>query len=162
MSRERQVLGAEKRKRAVAAVADKATASERIQRMQRRYQRGEAYISVERARHYTESWQATGGSGTALPVRVALAMKNVYENMTQYLDPDDRIAGYWTEYFLGMPIDIERGVFNRVLAAELTKSSMVVHRLKSLLSAFVYVLRKRQLREFLRNKIGRASCRERV
>ncbi len=143
--------GAEKRKRAVTAVADKATASERIQRMQRRYQRGEAFISVERARHYTESWQATGGSGTALPVRVALAMKNVYENMTQYLDPDDRIAGYWTEYFLGMPIDIERGVFNRVLAAELTKSSMVVHRLKSLLSAFVYVLRKRQLREFLRN-----------
>ncbi|MBK5093486.1 MAG: hypothetical protein JJE48_08230, partial [Actinobacteria bacterium] len=145
------MLKATGRKRAVATETGKATAGERIQRMQRRYQRGEAFISVERARYYTESWRATEGSGMALPVRVALAMKRVYENMTHYLDRDDRIAGYWTEYFLGMPIDIERGVFNRVLAAELTKSSMVFHRLKSLVSAFLYVLRKKQLREFLRN-----------
>ena len=64
----------------------------RIARMRERYQTGPAVISIERARYYTESWAATEGKGIALPVRVALAMKNVYENMTIYLDPDDRIA----------------------------------------------------------------------
>ena len=69
-------------------------------------------------------------------------MKNVYENMTHHLDPDDRIAGYWTEYFLGIPIDIERGVFNQVLAAELTKSSMIVSACRSLGKGLSFLVRK--------------------
>ncbi|MCJ7652398.1 MAG: hypothetical protein MUO75_01705, partial [Actinobacteria bacterium] len=150
MRRERQALPKAEGVRAV-AVTGKAPAGERIRRLQRRYQGGDAYISVERARYYTESWRATGGSGIALPVRVALAMKHVYENMNHYIDPDDHIAGYWTEYFLGMPIDIERGVFNRVLEAELSKSSMLYHRLRSMTRGFLYMLKKRQLREFLKN-----------
>jgi formate C-acetyltransferase len=120
--------------------------------LKRRYQAGDAYISIERARYYTESWTATEGAGTPLPVRVALAMKNVYENVTQYLDPDDRIAGYWTEYFLGIPIDIERGVFNEVLAAELTRGSMIRFRGRSMARGFFYLLRKGGLLDFLKNQ----------
>ena len=60
----------------------------RIARIKDRYQSGPNYISIERAKYYTESWQAT--EGQPLAIRVALAMKNVYENMTMFLDPDDR------------------------------------------------------------------------
>jgi len=126
--------------------------SERIGRMRHRYQTGPAFISVERAKYYTESWMDTEGKGIALPVRVALAMKNVYEKMTHYVDPDDRIAGYWTEQFLGVPIDIERGVFNSVLESELTKGSMIRFRLGSMLQGLTYVVRKRLLLDFIRNQ----------
>ena len=136
--------------------SDKPTSSERITRLRRRYQEGPAYISIERAKYYTESWKKT--EGEPLPIRVAKAMKNVYENMTHYLDPDDRIAGYWTEYFLGIPIDIERGVFNKVLENELDASSMLLFRIRSLLKSVFYLLRKGALGEFIRNqKIVRAS-----
>jgi pyruvate-formate lyase len=135
-----------------------AEAQERIARIRRRYQKGPAYISIERARYYTESWQETEGKDMPLPVRVALAMKNVYENMTLYLDPDDRIAGYWTEFFLGIPIDIERGVFNQVLENELDRNSMIYFRVRSLTKSLLYMIRKRALREFMKNqKILRAS-----
>ncbi len=134
------------------------TGQERIARLRHRYQSGPAYISIERAKYYTESWKETGGKGVPLPVRVALAMKNVYEKMTQYLDPDDRIAGYWSEFFLGIPIDIERGVFNRVLETELDKTSMIHFRARSLLKSLFYMIRKRALGDLMRNqKIMRAS-----
>lgn len=126
-------------------------ASERIKRLRKKYHDDVPRLSIERARYYTEKWQETEGTGTPLPVRVALAMKNVYENMTHYVDPDDRIAGYWTEYFLGMPIDIERGVFNLVLQAELDKSSIVYSRVRSFLKFLIYMIRKRTLLEFRRN-----------
>lgn len=126
--------------------------SERIARMRRRYQTGPAYISIERAKYYTESWKATEGKGVATPVRVAMAMKHVYENMTHYVDPDDRIAGYWTEQFLGIPVDIERGVFNTVLTSELTKGSMVLFRANSFAKGLGYMVRKGVLRDFLKNQ----------
>jgi formate C-acetyltransferase len=130
----------------------------RIARMRERYQTGPAYISVERARYYTESWAATEGKGIALPVRVALAMKNVYENMTMYLDPDDRIAGYWTERFLGIPVDIERGVFNTVLETELDRTAMLKYRAAMLGKVLSYMVRKRVLGEFIKNqKISKGS-----
>jgi pyruvate-formate lyase len=126
--------------------------SERIARMRHRYQTGPAFISVQRAKYYTESWMQTEAKGMALPVRVAFAMKNVYEKMTHYVDSDDRIAGYWTEEFLGIPIDIERGVFNTVLETELTKGSMIRFRCRSMLKGLTYMLRKHLLRDFLRNQ----------
>lgn len=125
--------------------------SERIRRIQKRYQHGDAYISVERARYFTEAWRKTEKDDVPLAVRIALAMRNVYENMTIYIDPDDRIAGTWTEFFLGIPIDIERGVFNRVLEAELKRSSMVRFRARSFFKAMWYLVRRRVLLEFLRN-----------
>jgi len=124
----------------------------RIARLQARYQTERAMISVQRARYYTESWLATQDSGTALPVRVALAMKNVYEKMDHTLDPDERIAGTWTEYFLGVPIDIERGVFNQVFESELTRGRMLVFRGASLAKGLAYMLRKGMLGDFLRNQ----------
>ena len=124
----------------------------RIRRLNRRYQEDVPRISVERARYYTESWKATEGKGIPLPSRVALAMQHVYENMQVHLDPDDRIAGYWTEHFLGVPVDIERGVFNQVFETELTRSSMVRFRAGSLARALRYMARKRTLGQFLRNQ----------
>ena len=127
-------------------------ASPRILRIQNRYQRGDCYVSVERAEYFTESWEETEGKGIPTSVRVSMALKNVYEKMTHYLDRDDRIAGYWTECFLGFPIDIERGVFNQVFEAELTKRSMLYLRLRSLVKGFVFLVRNKTLREFIRNQ----------
>jgi len=125
---------------------------ERIKRLSRRYREEVPWISIERAKYYTESWRETEGKGIPLSIRVALAMKNVYEKMNFYLDPDDRIAGYWTEFFLGMPIDIERGVFNQVLENELDKASLIFLRMRSGQKALLYLLRKKALREFIRNQ----------
>lgn len=132
--------------------------SDRIRRLQRRYQGTVPLISIQRARAYTESWLSTASSGQSLPVRVALAMKHVYERMDHYLDPDDRIAGYWTEHFLGVPIDIERGVFNQVFACELTRRSLAGFRARSLAKGLFFMLRKGAIGEFLANqRISRAA-----
>jgi len=93
-----------------------------IAQMRNRYQTGTVALHFDRARQiiFAKLWKRPdAGRFFAPPDR--LAMKNVYENRTHYVDPDDRIAGYWTEYFLGIPVDIERGVFNSVLAAELDR-----------------------------------------
>jgi formate C-acetyltransferase len=126
-------------------------ASERIKRLRRRYMEEPVWISVERARYYTESWRETEGSGLSLGVRVALAMKNVFEKMTHCVDPDDRIAGAWTEYFLGAPIDVERGLFNNVLRIELGKGSMLAHQIKSNARFLSYMVRKYGPVEFYNN-----------
>jgi len=125
-------------------------ASRRIARLRSRYQTGPAYISVERARYYTQSWKET--EGMALPVRVASAMKNVYENMTHYVDPDDRIAGYWCEYFLGIPIPIEKGEYNSVLEAEIDKKQIVKFRVKAMAQGLHYMIKKGALRDFMKNQ----------
>jgi len=104
--------------------------SERIKRIRRRYLDDVPGISIERARYYTEKWRETETGGYSLPVRVALSMKNVYEKMHINVDPDDRICGTWTEYYLGIPIDIERGLFNETLRIELDALSMAVHLLR--------------------------------
>lgn len=79
-------------------------------------------------------------------------MKNVYEKMDHHVDPDDRIAGCWTEKFFGIPVDIERGIFNLVLENELTRAAMVKHRLRALAGAVRYLVRKRTLGEFVKNQ----------
>jgi hypothetical protein len=126
--------------------------SERIARLRLHYQAGPAFISSQRAEFYTESWRSTEGKGIPTPVRVAMAMKNVYEKMTHYLDPDDHIAGYWTEHFLGIPIPIERGEYNKVLEAELTKGSMIKFRAVSAGKALSYMVRKGALPDFIKNQ----------
>ena len=130
----------------------------RIARIRKRYQTGDAHISVERARYYTESWKQTHDSGLPRQVRVAMAMRNVYERMTHLVDADDRIAGHWTENFLGVPIDIERGLFNEVFGSELSKRSMLGQRAQALGKSLGYIVRRRALREFLGNqKIAKES-----
>jgi len=127
------------------------TKEDRISRLRRKYHDDVPRISVERAKFFTESWKQTAGAGMSQAMRVALAMKNVYEKMTHYIDPDDRIAGYWTESFLGMPIDIERGVFNKVLEAELNRNSMLKFHIKSFGETFSYLFRKRMVSDFVKN-----------
>ncbi len=99
-------------------------ASERIKRFRQRYLDEIPFISIERARYYTEKWKETENSGLALGIRVALSIKNIYENMGINIDPDDRLVGSWTENFLGIPIDIERGLFNKVFEIEFDKKKM--------------------------------------
>ncbi len=125
--------------------------SERIKRLRKRYQTEPPIISVERAKYYTKKWFDAESCELPSNMRVALSMKNVYENMTHYIDPDDRIAGYWTESFLGCPIDIERGVFNNVLRNELRKRSLLKFRIKSYLKSFWFLIRKRMVLSAIRN-----------
>lgn len=127
----------------------KSPRNERIVRLQRRYQTESVCISTQRARLYTQSWRASAERGLALPVRIAQAMKHVYENIDLYVDPDDRIAGYWTEGFLGVPLFLERGEYNRVLAAELTGPTLAVHRARSLAKGLRYMVRKGEVSDFL-------------
>lgn len=127
------------------------TTSERIEKIRGRYLNEAPKISIARAKYFTDSWRQTEGAGFSRGVRVALAMKNVYENMTHYVSPDDRIAGYWTESFMGIPIDIERGVFNTVFKTELDRSSIVNFRLRSFAGTFRYLLRTGSLSDFVRN-----------
>ncbi len=124
----------------------------RIQRIRDRYQRGAAQISIERARYYTQSWQATEGTGLAPAIRVARAMAHVYARMTHHLDPDDRIAGHWTEHPLGVPVDIERGVFNGVLAAELSRATMATQRVRAATGSLWYLARRGRLGALLRDQ----------
>ena len=133
-----------------AAPVDPDRERRRIQRIQRRYQTGQATISVQRARYYTKRWHQTAGLPRA--IRVAEAMRHVYENMTHYVDPDDRIAGAWTEQFLGAPVDIEKGVYNRVLACELTRATMLRNRGRSTARGLLYILRKGGLADFVRSQ----------
>ncbi len=132
--------------------------SARIERLRNKYREQVPQLSIQRAQSYTSSWRETEGKGLPRCLRAALAMKSVYERMTHYLDPDDRIAGYWTEFFLGMPMELERGVFNQVLEIELDRNSIIAFRIKSLLKTLGYMLRHGSLLEFWKNsKIMRAT-----
>lgn len=135
----------------------KVATENRIDRLRTKYREDVPKISIQRAEYYTESWRETAGRGLANSVRVAMAMKNVYEKMTHYVDPDDHIAGYWTEDFLGIPIDIERGVFNKVLETELDKKDILNFRIKSFAGALSYMMQKGAVLDFAHNmKISRS------
>ncbi len=116
--------------------------TERITRLRHRYLNEVAVISIQRARYYTESWKKSEGNGLSIGQRVALAMTNVFEKMDFHIDPDDRIAGSWTEHFLGVPIDIEKGLFNEVFAVELSRRAMVFHNLKDTARFITYMIRR--------------------
>ncbi|MHA1150537.1 MAG: pyruvate formate lyase family protein [Promethearchaeota archaeon] len=123
----------------------------RIPRLRERYQTEIPIISIERAKLFTKKWYELENSDLSQGERVAMSMKHVFENMTHYVDQDDRIAGYWTENFIGFPIDIERGVFNTVFETEINKRSLLSFRLKSILKTGGYLIKKKQLRSFFHN-----------
>jgi hypothetical protein len=124
------------------AERERAPASERILRLRRRLLKETPVVSIERARYSTEHWRSTEGSGLAPGIRVALAMKHVYQHMRHALDPDDRIAGAWTENPIGIPLDIERGLFNRVFAVECDRLSMLWFQARAQLRFFAFMLRR--------------------
>jgi len=126
--------------------------NERIVRLQRRYQTEPVVISVQRARLYTQYWRQSENRGEPLAWRIAAAMKYVYENVDLHVDRDDRLAGHWTENFLGVPLMLERGEYNRVLAAELTAPTLLVHRASSLAKGLHYMVHKGEAVDFLRRR----------
>ncbi|NHJ26131.1 MAG: hypothetical protein EAX89_16250, partial [Candidatus Lokiarchaeota archaeon] len=119
-------------------------ASDRIKRIRRRFLDDIPIISIERAKLYTEKWKETEDQNLPIIIRVALSMKHVLENITLYIDPDDRIIGNWTENFMGIPIDIERGLWNRVFEIELDTKTMKRYYSKS----------NREYMSYIANKIG--------
>ena len=134
-------------------------ASERIKRIRRRFLDKIPLISIARAKLYTDKWKETENKDLSLGVRVARSMKNVLENMTIYIDPDDRIAGKWTENFIGIPIDIERGLWNKVFEIELEAKTMKKYMKESNKNYMSYMIKKigpDGFRELLENtkKIG--------
>lgn len=129
----------------------------RIGRMRRRFQTDVPKISIERARYFTASWKATQDRDLPVEERVAMAMKNVYEKMTINVDDDDRVVGAWTEFALGWPMDIERGLFNGVLDTELDKGSMIVYQVRSYLKFLVYLVGKYGPIGMVRNLIKSAK-----
>jgi hypothetical protein len=136
-------------------------ANDRIKRLRKRFLDEKPYISIERALFYTEKWKELEFTTLSVGIRVALSMKHVYENMHYYIDPDDKIFGTWTENFLGIPIDIERGLFNKVFEIELNKRKMRLFGLKENINFAFYKIRKDGLRSLLNNlrfskKIGAA------
>ncbi|MFA5398973.1 MAG: pyruvate formate lyase family protein [Dehalococcoidia bacterium] len=130
-------------------IADQAR--ERIKRIHKCYLKDISVISIQRARYYTEKWRETENSTLSPAVRVALAVKHVYENMDICIHRDDRIAGTWTENYLGIPIDIERGLFNKVMEIELDRPSMIRYLVKTNLSFFIYMFRKYGILNLYRN-----------
>lgn len=133
-------------------------ASDRIKRFRKRFLDDMPQISIERAKYYTDKWRETEKSNFPTGVRVALSMKNVYENKQIYIDPDDRIAGNWTEYFLGIPVDIERGIWNNVFKVELLKRKMFFYGLRSNLRFASYKIRNEGLSGLLKTiKYAKAS-----
>jgi pyruvate-formate lyase len=136
-------------------------ASDRIKRFRSRFLDEVPFISIERARYYTEKWKELESSNLPPAVKVALSMKNVYEKMNPQIDDDDRIAGTWTEHFLGIPIDIERGLFNRVFEIEFSKRKMRWFQLRGNLRFAAYKIKEDGLRGLLHSlefskKIGAA------
>lgn len=124
--------------------------ADRIKELRERYHREVPKISIERARFFTEKWRETKGGGLSQALRVALSMKEVYEKMTHHVEPHDLLAGYWTEDFLGIPIDIERGVFNKVLETELDKRDMIRFRIKALGASLLYMVKNHSPFELLK------------
>jgi len=134
-------------------------ASERIKRIRYRFLDDIPIISIERAKFYTEKWIETENQEISLGERVALCMKHVLENITIYIDSDDRIVGNWTENFMGIPIDIERGIWNNVFEVELDAKTMKKYMKESNNNYLSYMINKigpDRLRELLENtkKIG--------
>ncbi len=129
----------------------------RIDRIRNRYQSGKPRISIERALYFTERWRDPSLEYRSPGVRAALSMKHVFANMTIYLDPDDRIAGTWCENFLGTPLDIERGLFNDVLAVESSVLSLVLFRIRRFARFLVYALFRGKLGSLLASSRGNTA-----
>ncbi len=123
--------------------------SPRITEIRNRYRTVVPYISAQRARFFTESWRDTRKVGLSAGMRVALAMKNVFSKMDINVDPIDRIAGTWTENYVGIPIDIERGLFNGVLEVELNQATMVSHQVKSAIKYSGFALKNYSVKDLL-------------
>jgi formate C-acetyltransferase len=120
----------------------------RLDKLRLKYQDTITSVSVQRALLFTEMWQKTHDKNYSVNERVALSLNHVLSRMSIFFDPDELIAGNWTEYFLGIPIDIEKGMYNSTFEYELRTSSLIFIQLKSALKFFFYVARKKGIANF--------------
>ncbi len=126
------------------------TGPDRIKSLRNRYVKETPFISIQRAGLFTEKWISMDSS-VPNAIKAAESMKHVYDNMGFHIDPDDRIAGTWTENFLGIPVDIERGLFNNVFETELDVGSMLFYQIKSNARFLLYMFRRHGIANFFQN-----------
>ncbi|MBN2157562.1 MAG: hypothetical protein JW776_16060 [Candidatus Lokiarchaeota archaeon] len=135
-------------------------ANARIKRFRTRFLKEIPYISIQRAKFYTQKWkELKNRNDLSLNEKVALSMMHVYENLDFHIDGDDWIVGGWTENFLGIPIDIERGLYNGVFEIEFSKRKMRQFALKGNLAFALHKIKTEGLRNLLKslkesNKVG--------
>jgi len=129
----------------------KENVSERLNNLRRKYQETITSVSIQRARYYTEMWKKTEGEQISVNERIALCMKHVLSNVPIFIDPDDHIAGNWTEYFLGIPIDVEKGMYNSTFEYELKTSTLILTQIKSAIKFMFYVVKSRGIASFFKN-----------
>jgi len=63
------------------------------------------YLSINRTRHFTESWKNTEGEPTSL--RRAKAFANALDKMPIFIRPDELIVGFYAEDQHALPVCIE-------------------------------------------------------
>jgi pyruvate-formate lyase len=129
----------------------KENVSERLASHRRKYQETITSISIQRARFYTEMWKETEGKDLSINERVAICMQHVLLNIPVYFDPDDHIAGNWTEYLLGIPIDIEKGMYNSTFENELNTSALVLSQVRSTLKFLFFIIKNQGISSLLKN-----------
>ncbi len=121
----------------------KENVSTRLNNLRRKYQETITSVSIQRAKYYTDMWKETEGQNISVNERIALCMKHVLSNIAVYVDPDDRIAGNWTEYLLGIPIDIEKGMYNSTFEYELKTSTLILTQVKAALKFLFFVVKSK-------------------
>jgi formate C-acetyltransferase len=74
-------------------------------------------ICIERPKHYTESYKRTEGEHPT--IRAAKAFKNLIENMSIYILPEEILVGNRNSKLVAPIIPIERGEINTVMRTDL-------------------------------------------
>jgi len=129
----------------------KENVSERLNSLRRKFQETITSVSIQRARYYTDMWKQTEGQSITISERNALCLQHVLSNIPVYIDPEDHIAGNWTEYFLGIPLDIEKGMYNSTFEYELKTSTLILTQVTSAIKFMSYVVKSRGVRGLLKN-----------
>ena len=87
--------------------------TERTQALKRKILDAPYEICLERARCYTQVYRETEGIHPSL--RAARALERTLDNMTQYILPEELLAGNRSSKLVATVIPVERGEFNAIL-----------------------------------------------
>lgn len=86
---------------------------ERTQALKKKIVEAPYEICLERARCYTQVYRETDGMHPSL--RAARALERTLDNMTQYILPEELLAGNRSSKLVATVLPIERGEFNAIL-----------------------------------------------
>jgi formate C-acetyltransferase len=129
----------------------KENVSERLDALRRKYQETITSVSIQRAQYFTEMWKKTEGKDISINERVAYCMQHVLSSISIYFDPNDHLIGSWTEHFLGIPIDIEKGMYNSTFELELKRSTLITSQVRSTLKFLFFVIKNHGILSVIRN-----------